>query len=67
MPKCLKKVASNDLYHRVGGEKVNGKTPKMTGDCTGLTGDCTGLRGDLDEITEDEREEFSDIEHWVEE
>ena len=80
MPKCLKKVGSNNLYHLVEGEKVNGKTPTMRGECSGLYGECSGLYGecsgligcctylfgDLDKITADERKEFPEIELWVE-
>ena len=73
MPKCLKKVVSDNLYHFVEGKKVEGKTPTMRGECSGLYGECSGLIGcctylfgDLDKITADERKEFPEIELWVE-
>ena len=58
MPKCLKKVGSNNLYHFVEGKKVNGKTTMMTdnridlyGDCSGLRGNCTDLSGNCSDLT----------------
>lgn len=33
------------LFHRVNGERVDGRHYLLHGDCYGLWGDCTGLRG----------------------
>ena len=44
--KRVLKSSKEGLYYFVDGVKIDGKNPKMSGDCTVLCGDCTGLSGD---------------------
>ena len=65
----MKKALTRDtgLYHMIGGKRVDGPHPGLSGNCTGLWGDCTGLSGDLDEceITDEERNKGIRLEELV--
>ena len=50
MNKPLRRI---ELYHIVGGKRILGPNPKMTGNCSGLAGDCTGLKGDCSGLSGD--------------
>ena len=45
--------SGESLYHFVDEVKIDGKNPKMSGDCTGLCGDCTGVSGDCTGVSGD--------------
>ena len=44
--KQVLKSSKEGLYYFVDGVKIDGKNPKMSGDCSGLCGDCSGLSGE---------------------
>jgi hypothetical protein len=43
--------SNTGLFHYVDGASVEGKSPKMEGDCTGLWGDCSFIWGNCSNLT----------------